>query len=109
VIEAGGLVVGAMSDLTTVGLAAATGDRLDFGEDFSLEQLQRVFGRRVDAVVFGATHREIVAFHRGVLLVNPGSPTLPARPRSGAVGTAALLELERGVALAEIVTFARPR
>jgi putative phosphoesterase len=109
VIEAGGLVVGAMFDLAAAGLASTAGDRLDFDEDFSPELLQRVFGRRVDVVVFGATHREIVAFHRGVLLVNPGSPTLPARPRPGAIGTAALLELERGAALVEIVLLAEPR
>src|SRR5439155_25957463 len=96
-------------DLTTLGTAAAIDDRTDFDGNLTLERLNLEFGRRVDVVVFRATHREIDAFHRGVLLVNPGSPTLPARPRSGAVGTAALLELERGVALAEIVTFARPR
>jgi len=109
VIEAGGLVIGATFDLATAGLASATGDQVDFDEGFSPEALERVFGRRVDVVAFGATHREMVAFHRGVLLVNPGSPTLPARPRSGAVGTVALLELERGVAQAEIVMIAGPR
>jgi len=109
VIEVGGLVVGATFDLATTGLASATGDRLDFDEGFSPELLERVFGRRVDVVAFGATHREMVAFHQCVLLVNPGSPTLPARPRSGVIGTAALLELERGVAQAEIVMFVGPR
>ncbi|PYN41413.1 MAG: hypothetical protein DME00_31850 [Candidatus Rokuibacteriota bacterium] len=109
VIEAGGLVVGALFDLTTAGLASGDGDRLDFGDGFSPEVLQRVFGRRVDVVAFGATHRDVVAFHRGVLLVNPGSPTLPARPRAGATGTAAVLELGGGVALVEIVTLGEPR
>jgi len=108
-IEAGGLVVGALFDLATAGLASTGGDRLDFGDGFSPELLQRVFGRRVDVVAFGATHRDVVASHRGVLLVNPGSPTLPARPRAGATGTAAVLELGGGVALVEIVTVGGPR
>jgi putative phosphoesterase len=109
VIEAGGLVVGALFDLATAGLASVDGDRLDFGDGFSPELLQRVFGRHVDVVAFGATHRDVVAFHRGVLLVNPGSPTLPARRRAGMSGTAAVLELGGGVALVEIVTFGGPR
>ncbi|PYN35308.1 MAG: hypothetical protein DME01_12695 [Candidatus Rokuibacteriota bacterium] len=36
---------------------------------------------RLDVIAFGATHRDAVALYRGVLLVNPGSPTHPARPR----------------------------
>ena len=33
---------------------------------------------RLDVIAFGATHRDAVALYRGVLLVNPGSPTHPA-------------------------------
>ena len=58
---------------------------------------------RLDVIAFGATHRDAVALYRGVLLVNPGSPTLPARPRAGTSGTAAVLDLRGGVATVEIV------
>ena len=103
VIEAGGLVVGAVFDLAAVDLASVDGDRLDFRDGFSSELLCEAFGRRVDVVAFGATHRDVVALYRGVLLVNPGSPTLPARPRAGTSGTAAVLDLRGGVATVEIV------
>ena len=103
VIEAGGLVLGALFDLTTEGLASLEGDRVDFVGARSAELMQRVFGRRVDVVAFGATHRDLVALHRGVLYVNPGSATLPARTNAGATGTVALLELRAGCASVEIV------
>ncbi|MBM2826856.1 MAG: YfcE family phosphodiesterase [Dehalococcoidia bacterium] len=38
--------------------------------------LQNIFGRTVDIVVFGSTHQALVETHQGVLLVNPGSPTM---------------------------------
>lgn len=98
VIHSGQLVIGALFDLATAGLAAIEGDRIVFDEAFSPDHMQRVFGQRVDVVLFGATHRELVAFHRGILLINPGSATLPARPKAGAIGTAAVLELDRDVA-----------
>jgi putative phosphoesterase len=103
VIEAGDLVLGALFDLTTVGLAALEGDRLDFSGGLSAKVMQRVFGRRVDVVAFGATHRDLVALHRGILFVNPGSATLPARTGAGALGTAAVLELRAAVATVEII------
>jgi uncharacterized protein len=100
VVEAGGLVLGALFDLTTAGLASLEGDHLSFPGELA-DGLVKVFGRRVDIVAFGATHRDLIGHHRGVLFVNPGSATLPARP--GAGGTAALLELRDSVAVAEIV------
>jgi putative phosphoesterase len=108
VIEGGGLVVGALFDLAIAGLASSEGDHLGFAA-LSPEQLARVFGQRVDVVTFGATHRELVAFHQGILLVNPGSATLPARPRVGTMGTVAVLELGAAVASVEIVTVGAPR
>ena len=56
----------------------------------------------------GRAHPD-ATFSEHVLLVNPGSPTLPARRRAGMSGTAAVLELGGGVALVEIVTFGGPR
>jgi uncharacterized protein len=57
VLEAGGLVIGLVNTL---------GD-LDVGE---------LFGRPVDVVVHGGTHAASIERTDGVLLVNPGSPTL---------------------------------
>lgn len=53
--------------------------------------LEGLFGRRVDIVVFGHTHRSLVEEHQGVLFVNPGSPTLPNQLRR--LGTVGILEL----------------
>jgi predicted phosphodiesterase len=64
--------------------------------------MKRFFGRPIDVVAFGATHRSLVAHHRGVLLVNPGSPTLPVPPGT-TPGTVAVLELRAGVATVEIL------
>ena len=79
-VEAGGLVVGALFDLRDVGLATGDGDQLVFSADMSPD---RVFGRAVDVIAFGGTHVALVAHHRGVLFVNPGSATLPAKSEAG--------------------------
>jgi putative phosphoesterase len=100
VIEAGGLVVGAVFDLTDAGLAILDGDRLTVAGHTSNERLEAVFGRRVDVVAFGATHRGMVASSGGVLLVNPGSATLPA---GGDERTVAILEVCEGVATVQVV------
>jgi len=103
VIEAGGLVIGAVFDLAIAGLAALEEDRLTFPRGLSEETRRAVFGRPVDVVAFGATHRDLVAQHAGVLFVNPGSATLPARPGPGATGTAAILDVRAGVVTVELL------
>ena len=59
------------------------------------------FGGPVDVLVFGDSHVPVVERCRGVLLVNPGSPTLP-RGLVGVAGTVGLLELRSGRAEARI-------
>ena len=39
--------------------------------------LDRYFGQRLDVVVFGDTHYEVVEEREGILFVNPGSATYP--------------------------------
>jgi len=55
------------------------------------EAVAGVFGAAVDIVVFGHTHYAVVERHQGVLLVNPGSPSLPRQIRR--LGQVAILEL----------------
>jgi hypothetical protein len=55
--------------------------------------------RRLPAAVFAA----VVAHQGGVLFVNPGSATLPARPGPRGLGTVAVLDMRHGVASVEIV------
>lgn len=60
------------------------------------------FGRAVDVVVFGDTHVATIERADGVLLVNPGSPTLPNN-LVGVPGTVGLLEIAHGQPQAQIV------
>ena len=59
------------------------------------------FGSRVDVFVHGHTHLPEVEEMRGVLLVNPGSPTFP-RNLTRRLGTIAILEITAGAAHASI-------
>jgi putative phosphoesterase len=63
--------------------------------------MDHYFGRPVDVFVHGDTHVESIEEMRGVLLVNPGSPTFP-RNLTRRPGTLGFLELERGEARAWI-------
>ncbi len=59
------------------------------------------FGGRVDVLVHGDTHVPQVEMMRGVLLVNPGSPTFP-RNLTRRPGTVGFIEIEGGIARAWI-------
>ena len=60
-------------------------------EDSLPKAVNGVFGATIDIVVFGHTHHAVVEKHQGVLLVNPGSPSLPKQVRR--LGQVAILEL----------------
>ena len=42
--------------------------------------IRQVFGQRLDVLLCASTHQAIIASASGVLIVNPGSPTLSDRP-----------------------------
>jgi len=65
------------------------------------------FGERVDVLVHGDTHVPEVVEMRGVLLVNPGSPTFP-RNLTRRLGTVAFLHVEGGSARAWIHQLGEP-
>ncbi len=69
---------------------------------YSLDKMmERNFSKRMDIIVFGDTHVAMVERYNGILLVNPGSPTLPnGRFELGTVG---LLEIRGYRAEARIV------
>lgn len=66
--------------------------------------LQSIFGRPVDIVVFGYTHQALVELHQGILLVNPGSPSLIGQQVR--LGTVAILELTPESRKARIIDLA---
>lgn len=59
-------------------------------------------GERVDILIGGDTHIERLEYRDGVVVLNPGSPTLPHH-REFRLGAAALLEITRDRLYAEIV------
>lgn len=99
VVEVGGLTVGALFDLARIGISVESGRPAI--DPASIGTLAGAFERkRVDVVAFAATHQPLVAHSGGVLLVNPGSATLPATPGRA---TVALLECRNEIATVEIV------
>jgi uncharacterized protein len=66
--------------------------------------LQGIFGAPVDIVVFGYTHQAMVELHDGVLLVNPGSPSVVGQEVR--LGTVAILELTPETREANVVNLA---
>ncbi|MCA9831828.1 MAG: metallophosphoesterase family protein [Dehalococcoidia bacterium] len=70
------------------------------GESLSAA-LQAIFGKPVDIVVFGYTHEAMVETHEGILLVNPGSPSLVGQQVR--LGTVAVLDLAADSRQANII------
>lgn len=95
VVELEGYTIGLTHELilTSLGddvLPGAIDRSLPPGESLSAS-LESIFGKLVDIVVFGYTHEALVEVHQGILLVNPGSPSLIGQQVT--LGTVALLEL----------------
>lgn len=73
-----------------------------FPQDADLSAaLESVFGAAVDIVVFGHTHYPVVEEFQGILMVNPGSPSLPKQLRR--LGQVAVIELGPDHKSAEIL------
>ena len=65
------------------------------------KEMESKFGKRMDIIIFGDTHVATVEKYNGILLVNPGSPTLPNLRFE--LGTVALLEIMKNGPKARIV------
>ena len=64
--------------------------------------MQYEFGGEVDIIVFGDTHVAMIEIYKDILLINPGSPTLPRQIRG--LGSVGLLEISsNGKAEAQII------
>lgn len=63
-------------------------------------------GERVDILIGGDTHVERLEHRDGIVVLNPGSPTLPHH-REFRLGAAALLEIDASGMRAEIVSLGR--
>jgi predicted phosphodiesterase len=68
--------------------------------------LRALFGGDLDVLAYAGTHVPRIAWADGMLLVNPGSPTLPAGREKGSLGHVALIEIEGGIVSARVVDLA---
>ena len=93
--ELEGYTIGMVHDLILPGMGGevmAGSIPREFPSISSLPKaVEHVFGEAVNIVVFGHTHYALVEEHQGVLLVNPGSPSLPRQIRR--LGQVAILDL----------------
>ena len=64
--------------------------------------MEREFDGPVDIIVYGDTHVEEIVWLKGVLLINPGSPTLPHN-LTHLLGTVGILEITDGTVEAKIL------
>ncbi|MDA1061299.1 MAG: metallophosphoesterase family protein [Chloroflexi bacterium] len=104
VLDLEGHAVGLVHDLGMRGVNEVIPGVIEkkFPADRSLAgALEDFFGAPVETVVFGHTHLPMVETHRGIVFVNPGSPTLPRFIRK--LGTVGIMELTAEGATAEIV------
>ncbi len=69
------------------------------------EAMQYEFRGSVDLLIFGDSHVALLEIHKGVFLINPGSPTFPRQIKGP--GSVALLEISsKNKAKAQIISIA---
>jgi putative phosphoesterase len=103
VIDVEGMRVGVIHDLVTHGLTTESNPRLVSATGELDAALVDFFGEKIDVLLWGGTHVGRIAYVPGILMVNPGSPTLPGdRPRPS-LGYVAVLEVAGRVATARVV------
>ena len=106
VVELEGHSVGIIHDLLVPGMGQEVTEFSPLSKHFPQDAdlptaLTSVFDASVDVVIFGHTHYPVVEEFQGVLMVNPGSPSLPKQIRR--LGQVAILELGPGRKSAKIL------
>ena len=106
VLNLGGHVIGMTHDLLVPGMPQEITPysplSKNFPEDGDLvAALETVFDAAVDIVIFGHTHYAVVEEFQGILMVNPGSPSLPKQLRR--LGQVAIMDLAPDHKWAEIL------
>jgi len=95
-IELEGHTIGIIHDLLVPGMAQEVTEFTPLSKHFPKDAdlstaLEKVFGASVDIVIFGHTHYSVVEEFQGVLMLNPGSPSLPKQIQR--LGQVAILDL----------------
>src|SRR4029077_6174263 len=100
-----GLRVGMVHDLVSRGVTSESAPALRFTAA-PRAALRTLFAEDLDVLAYAGTHVPRIAWADGMLLVNPGSPTLPNDRPKNSLGRVALLQIEDGVASARVVDLA---
>ena len=106
VLHLEGHTIGLTHDLLVPGMAQEITEYSPLSKHFPPDAdlstaLETVFDATVDIVIFGHTHFAIVEEYQGILMVNPGSPSLPKQLRR--LGQVAIMQLEPDKKSAEIL------
>ncbi len=111
VLQLEGHSIGLIHDLWVPGMEHEITEHTPLSKHFSPDAdlsaaLETVFGAVVDIVIFGHTHYATIEECQGILMVNPGSPSLPKQMRR--LGQVAIMELSpdhKGAELVELSAF----
>ena len=106
VLHLEGHTIGLTHDLQVPGMVHEITEHTPLSKHFPPDAdlstaLETVFDASVDIVVFGHTHYAIIEEYQGILMVNPGSPSLPKQLRR--LGQVAIMELRPDHKNAEIL------
>ena len=106
VLQLDGHTIGLTHDLLVPGMVQEITEYSPVSKHFPPDAdlstaLETVFGTAVDVAVFGHTHYPVVEEFQGILMVNPGSPSLPKQLRR--LGQVAVIELHPDHKSAEIL------
>ena len=106
VLELEGHTIGLIHDLLVPGMSQEITQYTPLSKHFPQNgdlssALQTVFHDSVGIVIFGHTHYPVVEEFQGILMVNPGSPSLPKQIRR--LGQVAVMELGPDRKSAEIL------
>ena len=105
VFETIGLRIGCVFDPVEAGLAASL-DPFTPSDQWASRHTQ-MFAGRVDVLLCASTHKAAFESVGPVLVINPGSATLPESGEDGAPGTFVVLELDGGGAQGRLVQVPR--
>lgn len=97
VLTAGDLAIGCVFDAKSAGLAVSS-EPFEPVADFAIAA-ERLFGRRIDALLLASTHRPEAAHANGCLVFNPGSAVLPGE---GSAASFLKLSLDGGGLVGEL-------
>ena len=110
VVSAGGVNIGMVHDIQWPATGIYTGGdgtTLSFPGGDVAALLQKKFRQRVDVLLFGDTHEELICHYGGILFLNPGSPTYPGRRHTpGSLGTLGILDIDQGAVYPRLVQLA---